>query len=66
LPFGESWGYLVDGRMLADDLPMIAPEFFRGVQSVAEAGWMTEKTPVEPTCGHFFPLVGCWPKDSLP
>jgi len=19
-----------------------------------------------PTCGHFFPLVGCWPKDSLP
>jgi len=30
--------------MLADDLPMIAPEFFRGVQSVAEAGWMTEKT----------------------
>ena len=27
---GESWLDLVDGRMLADDLPMIAPEA-RGV-----------------------------------
>jgi len=45
LPFGESWGGdLVDGRKLADELPMIVHEFLRGVQLVAEAGWMTEKT----------------------
>jgi hypothetical protein len=56
--FWETLAYLADGRMLAYELTMIAPEFFRGVQSVAEAGWMTEKTPMEPTCGHFFPLVG--------
>lgn len=35
--FNAGWlwrwlAYLVDGRILADELPMIAPEFLRGVQ----------------------------------
>jgi len=32
LPMAECWRDLADGRMLADQLPMITPEFLRGVQ----------------------------------